>query len=121
MKKILLIEDERIMLKILEFRLKKEGYEVLIAEDGKIGLQMIESESPDLILTDIMMPYVSGLEIVNHVKNILNLATPIIILSAVGLEKTVVEAFSLGADDFISKPFSPEELSIRVRKHLRNK
>lgn len=121
MKKVLVIEDERMMLKILEFRLKKEGYEVLIAEDGKVGIAMIASETPDLILTDIMMPYVSGLEIINHVKNILKLTTPIIILSAVGLEKTVVEAFSLGADDFISKPFSPEELSIRVRKYLGKK
>ncbi|MDP2189530.1 MAG: response regulator transcription factor [Sphingobacteriaceae bacterium] len=119
MKKILVIEDERMMLKILEFRLKKEGYEVLIAADGKTGLSMIASELPDLILTDIMMPYVSGLEIINHVRNVLQKNTPIIILSAVGLEKTVVEAFSLGADDFISKPFSPEELSIRVRKYLR--
>lgn len=118
MKKVLVIEDERIMLKILEFRLKKEGYLVLVAEDGKIGLELIEKEAPDLIITDIMMPYVSGLEIVNHVKNILKLPIPIIILSAVGLEKTVIEAFSLGADDFISKPFSPEELSIRVRKYV---
>jgi DNA-binding response OmpR family regulator len=118
MKKVLVIEDERIMLKILEFRLKKDGYLVLVAEDGKIGLELIEKEAPDLIITDIMMPYVSGLEIVNHVKNILKLPIPIIILSAVGLEKTVIEAFSLGADDFISKPFSPEELSIRVRKYV---
>ncbi len=116
--KILVIEDERMMLKVIEFRLQKDGYEVKIAEDGKDGIKLIESWEPDIIITDIMMPYVSGLEIISHVRNTLKRQTPILVLSAVGLEKTVVEAFSLGADDFISKPFRAEELSIRVRKNL---
>lgn len=116
--KVLVIEDERMMLKVIEFRLQKDGYEVRIAEDGKEGIKLIESWEPDIIITDIMMPYVSGLEIIAHVRNVLKKNTPILVLSAVGLEKTVVEAFSLGADDFISKPFRAEELSIRVRKNL---
>lgn len=116
--KVLVIEDERMMLKVIEFRLQKDGYEVRIAEDGKEGIKLIESWGPDIIITDIMMPYVSGLEIIAHVRNVLKKNTPILVLSAVGLEKTVVEAFSLGADDFISKPFRAEELSIRVRKNL---
>jgi DNA-binding response OmpR family regulator len=116
--KVLVIEDERMMLKVIEFRLKKDGFDVQIAEDGKQGLDIVRNWQPDIIVTDIMMPYISGLEIIATVRTELQLQTPIIVLSAVGLEKTVVEAFGLGADDFITKPFSAEELSIRVRKNL---
>lgn len=116
--KVLVIEDERMMLKVIEFRLKKDGFDVQIAEDGKQGLDIVRNWQPDIIVTDIMMPYISGLEIIATVRTELQLQTPIIVLSAVGLEKTVVEAFGLGADDFITKPFSAEELSIRVQKNL---
>lgn len=119
--KILIVEDERMMLKVIEFRLKKDGFDVQIAEDGKLGLELIAQWNPDLIITDIMMPYISGLELIAQVRNQLQSNTPVIVLSAVGLEKTVVEAFSLGADDFITKPFSAEELSIRVRKNLKRR
>ncbi|GAA4296452.1 response regulator transcription factor [Nibribacter koreensis] len=118
MAKILVIEDEQMMLKALEFRLKKDGHQVLVASNGKEAMTTIESNQLDLILTDIMLPFASGLEIINYSKNILNRPTAIIILSAVGLEKTVLEAFELGADDFITKPFSPNELSVRVKKIL---
>lgn len=114
--KILVIEDEIMMLKALEFRLKKDGHETVTAEDGKIALAKINAEQFDMIITDIMLPYASGLEIVNHVRGVQNKTIPIIVLSAVGLEKTVLEAFDLGADDFITKPFSPNELSMRVKR-----
>ena len=104
------------MLKELEFRLKKDGHETVTAEDGKIALSKINGEDFDLIVTDIMLPFATGLEIVNHVRGVLKKNTPIIILSAVGLEKTVIEAFDLGADDFITKPFSPNELSMRIKR-----
>lgn len=116
--RILVVEDERMMLKVIEFRLKKDGFEVLTAEDGKAGIEAIKNWHPDVIITDIMMPYVSGLELIAYTRNDLQLKIPIIVLSAVGLEKTVVEAFGLGADDFITKPFSAEELSIRVKRNL---
>jgi DNA-binding response OmpR family regulator len=118
MAKILVIEDEQMMLKALEFRLKKDGHQVEVARDGKSAMEAIEATQFDLILTDIMLPFASGLEIINYSKNILKRPSPIIILSAVGLEKTVLEAFELGADDFITKPFSPNELSVRVKKIL---
>lgn len=116
--KVLVVEDELMMLKALEFRLKKDGYETVTAQDGKVALEKINQENFDLIITDIMLPFATGLEIVNHVRSILKKPVPIIILSAVGLEKTVLEAFELGADDFITKPFSPNELSVRVKKLL---
>ena len=115
---ILVIEDEIIMLKAMEFRLKKEGYNVIIAEDGRIALKIINEQQPDLIITDIMMPFVTGLEIVDFIKNKSDKKAPVIVLSAVGLEKTVLEAFELGADDFITKPFSPNELAVRVKRLL---
>ncbi|CAM4106934.1 response regulator transcription factor [Flavobacterium weaverense] len=121
MKKILIAEDDEMMLKAMEFKMVKEGYEVILCQNGEIALEKIISEKPDLIISDIMMPFVSGLDIVKRVKLELALSIPIIMLSAVGLEKTVLEAFELGADDFITKPFSPNELSIRVKRLLQKR
>jgi DNA-binding response OmpR family regulator len=116
--KVLICEDDEMVLKMVEFKLQKEGYDVYLASDGKEALEKVTSIKPDIIITDIMMPYLTGLEIVHHVRKVLNLDTPIIIVSSIGLEKTVLEAFQLGADDFITKPFSPNELSVRVKKIL---
>jgi DNA-binding response OmpR family regulator len=116
--KILVCEDDEMVLKMVEFKLRKDGYEVHVTGDGKAALEQIRSFQPDLIITDIMMPYLTGLEIVHQVRKDLRLSTPIIIVSSIGLEKTVLEAFQLGADDFITKPFSPNELSVRVKKLL---
>ena len=116
--KILIIEDNILLLRVLEFRFEKEGYTLITSNDGRDALQQIKSFSPDLIITDIMMPYINGLEVVSVVRKELKLKTPIIMLSSAGLEKTVIDAFELGTDDFITKPFSPFELSIRVKKLL---
>lgn len=116
--KILIAEDDEMMLKTMEFKLIREGYEVISCADGQEALLKIASEEPDLILSDIEMPLASGLDIVNRVKIELKLNIPIIILSSVGLEKTVLQAFELGADDFITKPFSPNELIVRIKRLL---
>ena len=118
---ILIVDDDEMMLKTMEFRLVKEGYHVILCPNGQVALDKIVAENPDLIISDIMMPFISGLDIVNKVKIELKLNIPIIILSAVGLEKTVLQAFKLGADDFITKPFSPNELSVRVKRLLLQK
>lgn len=115
--KVLVAEDDMIMLKTIEVRLKKDGYEVITAQDGREALGKFEQESPDMIITDIMMPYLSGLEIIGAVKSKAGKATPIIVLSTLGQENVVLEAFKLGADDFITKPFSPKELSMRVQRY----
>ncbi|HEY0666906.1 MAG TPA: response regulator transcription factor [Sphingobacteriaceae bacterium] len=120
MSKILIIEDEELMLKALQFRLIKDGYEVVTARDGMQALALIKATVFDLVITDIMLPFVGGLEIINKIKSEPESKdTPVIVLSAVGLEKTVMEAFSLGVDDFITKPFNLSELSIRVRKNIK--
>lgn len=113
--KILVAEDEPIMQKTIALRLKKDGHDVITTDNGREALALFAEHAPDLIITDIMMPYASGLEIVGTVKQ-LGRKTPIIVLSAMGQENVVLEAFNLGADDFISKPFSPNELSMRVKR-----
>ncbi len=120
MSKILIAEDEVLMLKALEFKLKKDGFEVDVATDGRSAMDKIKANNYDLILTDIMMPFVSGMEILSYIKNDpVKKSTPVLLLSAVGLENIVLEGFSLGADDFIYKPFNLNELSVRVKRHIK--
>lgn len=116
--KILIAEDDEFLLKALDFKLSKDGYDVIKAKDGREVKQVLDAGNiPDIIVTDIMMPYFTGLEVISYVrKNFQEKPIPIIALSAVGLEKTILEAFSMGADDFITKPFSPNELLIRIKK-----
>mgnify|MGYP003577969344 FL=1 len=116
--RILVAEDEPIMLKTIELRLKKDGHTVITTDNGRDALEKIEQEELDLVITDIMMPYSSGLEIIGKVKAD-EKKIPIIVLSAMGQENVVIEAFSLGADDYITKPFSPNELSMRVRRFVK--
>lgn len=117
--KILICEDEEIMLTALEFRLRKQGFVVTKAEDGKQAIEQIKLEKPDIIIADIMMPHVSGLELVQFVREDLNdPKTPIIIISALEYDDIVLEAFRLGANDFIAKPFKPNELILRIKRIL---
>jgi DNA-binding response OmpR family regulator len=118
-KKIVLAEDNSILSLLLKFKLEKEGYNLFIAGNGKEAINLIEEHNPDMILTDIMMPFVSGLELISHVRNKLNSKTPIVVFSSAGQEEMVVNAFNLGATDFMSKPFSPNELIIRAQRLLR--
>lgn len=114
--KILIAEDDEMMLRTMEFKLKREGFDVIACANGEEAIDKIVTENPDVIVTDIRMPFITGLDIVRMVRTELKLNIPIIVLSAVGLEKTVLEAFELGADDFITKPFSPNELIVRVKR-----
>lgn len=114
--KILIAEDDQLMLKTLEFRLKKDGHQVILSRDGQEAMEMITSHEPDLVITDIMMPYSSGLELIGFIKEKFQNRIRTIILSGMGQENVVLEAFKLGAVDFITKPFSPSELSMRVNR-----
>jgi two-component system response regulator VicR len=118
--KILIAEDDTLMRKILKLILQKEGYQVISAKDGSTAIEKILLFNPDLVITDIILPFRSGLEIISLTKeNFKNI--PIIVVSVLGEEKeTVIEAFTLGADDFISKPFNANELLIRVKRLLDN-
>ncbi len=114
--KILICEDEEIMLTALEFRLRKQGFSSVLAEDGKQAVDILKQEMPDLIVADIMMPYVTGLQLINFVRRDLGSSIPIIIISALDDDETVLEAFRLGANDFIAKPFKPNELILRIKR-----
>lgn len=117
--RVLIAEDDPSISKILQFRLKKEGFDVIVSSNGKEAIERISNESFELIITDLMMPFYNGLEVVSIARNKLNIKVPIIILSAVEQEETVVEAFKIGANDFITKPFSPNELAMRVNKYIK--
>jgi two-component system response regulator VicR len=113
---ILIVEDDPLMLKTMESCLKKGGYDVISAMDGKEAIRKIEVDLPDMVITEIMLPSAGGMEIINFAKNINSKKLPVIVLSKIGLEKTINDAFQLGADDFITKPFSPDELLNRIRR-----
>lgn len=115
--KILIAEDEPITLATMEFRLKKDGHQVFTANNGQEALVFLKDNTPDLVITDIMMPFASGLEVLTSVKQ-QEKRVPVIVLSTMGQESVVVEAFTLGADDYITKPFSPNELALRVRRFM---
>ncbi len=117
--KILIAEDDTLILTTLKLRLKKDGHEVFTAEDGHTAIQHITEHNPDLIITDIMMPYNSGIEVLGFAKS-KNKDIRVIILSGMGQENVVLEAFELGADDYMVKPFSPNELVMRVKRLLVN-
>ena len=120
-KRLLLAEDDELLASLLNFRLEKGGYEVQVSHDGREVRQHLAENIPDLIISDIMMPYFSGMELIDYVRKELNLSTPIIIISSAGNEENVLTAFELGANDFISKPISPSELIVRIERELRKR
>lgn len=119
-KKIMVAEDDKMMLSLLEFKLKKEGFEPILCEHGMKAKEVLQDSTPDLVLVDIMMPFVNGLELTSYIRNDLKLEIPIMVLSSAGQEDMVMKAFSLGANDFVPKPFSPNELIIRIKRMLQS-
>lgn len=118
--KILVCDDDKSILSIIRFKLSRENLgEVVTAADGREAIELLRLHEFDLILTDINMPFNSGLEVTTYIRKKLLKKTPILILSAEGLEDTVLQAFELGADDFVAKPFSLSELVLRVKRLIR--
>jgi CheY-like chemotaxis protein len=123
MPKILHVEDDVIMLKAISRILEKNGYQVVSAKDGKQAFDILDIQKDfDLIITDIMLPYNNGLEIVAKIKTDSELRDiPIIIISSVGNEEIVRESFRLGAEDFIKKPVMSSELLIKIKRLIDKK
>ncbi len=115
--RILLIDDDDALLDLMKLGLKREGFEVFLAEDGQAGLRMAYDIQPDVIVLDIMMAQMDGWTTCQRFRNVCN--TPIIMLSAKGTVPDVVKGLSLGADDYVRKPCSFEELTARIRAVLR--
>ncbi len=122
MANILVIEDDDIMLKAIRNILGKDGYNVITAKDGKEAFEKLEQGEYDVVVTDLMMPYANGLEVVSRRRSDeTKRSVGIIVISSVGNEETITEAFRLGADDYLKKPIMAGELLIRIRKLLANK
>ncbi len=116
-KKILVVEDEKAIADILVFNLQREGYDTLVAYDGAEGLRRALEDAPDLILLDVMLPEMDGFEVLGHIRE--KHDTPIIMLTAREEETDKVLGLELGADDYITKPFSMRELMARVKANMR--
>lgn len=119
MKRILIVEDEENLSRVIQLELQYENYETKVADNGKDALRYIEEESWDLVLLDIMIPQLSGLEVLRRVRKN-NDRTPIILLTARDEVHDKVSGLDLGANDYVTKPFQIEELLARIRVHLRH-
>ena len=117
MKKILIVDEEKPISDIIKFNLAKEGYETVTAFDGREAITKFEEENPDLIILDLMLPELDGLEVAKEVRKTSHI--PIIMLSAKDSEFDKVIGLEIGADDYVTKPFSNRELLARVKAHLR--
>lgn len=116
-KKILIVDDEQAIVDILQFNLKKEGYDVVTACDGMEGLELFKNENPDLLLLDIMMPVMDGITLCKEVRK--TSSVPIIMLTARAEESDKINGLDVGADDYMTKPFGIRELVARVKANLR--
>jgi DNA-binding response OmpR family regulator len=120
--KVLIVEDEATTRSLIEYKLRNSGYQVHSVSDGSIALEYLRTATVDIIILDLMMPLMSGKEtLVELRKDPLHKDTPVIILTARTLEEDIVEGLALGADDFVRKPFSPNELVARVKTLLLRK
>ena len=117
MKKILIVDDEKPISDIIKFNLTKEGYETVTAFDARQAIAKFDEENPDLIILDLMLPELDGLEVAKEVRKTSHI--PIIMLSAKDSEFDKVIGLEIGADDYVTKPFSNRELLARVKAHLR--
>ncbi|PRY81425.1 response regulator YycF [Alkalibacterium olivapovliticus] len=117
MKKILVVDDEKPISDIVKFNLEKEGFEVVTAYDGEEAVEKVEQENPDLIVLDLMLPKMDGLEVCREVRKTRD--TPIIMVTAKDQEIDKVLGLELGADDYVTKPFSNRELVARVKANVR--
>lgn len=119
-KKILLVEDEKHLAKGLSFNLKKEGYKVTLAEDGVAALDCLGKDEFDMMILDLMLPKMSGLEVIKKVRET-NIRFPVLMLTAKSTDEDRTLGFEAGADDYLTKPFHLPELLLRVKGILRRK
>ncbi|MCW8313293.1 response regulator transcription factor [Sphingobacterium sp. InxBP1] len=118
-KRILVVEDNEILLSTMQFVLNREGYDLLLAKSGKEALSIVTEEAIDLMITDLALPFANGYEIIDRIrKSNINKQVPVIIISGYRDDNSIVEGFEVGANDYIKKPISPLELISRVRLRI---
>ena len=115
--KILVVDDEKRMVRFIQLNLEQDGFQVLTAYNGSEALEQVRTQLPDLILLDIMMPDINGFEVLKRIREVNTV--PVIMLTAKGEEDDRIQGLELGADDYITKPFSPREMVSRIRAVLR--
>lgn len=115
--KALIVEDDLVLMDVVSFALRREGYEVVHAQDGRTALQRFELENPAIVLLDLNLPQLDGLEVCRHIRQ--KHDTPIIMLSVRDSDEDVIEGLRIGADDYLTKPFSPAQLVARMQTVLR--
>src|ERR1700687_2450513 len=116
-RRILVVDDEPQITRVLRTSLSSQGYDIRVANDGETALEIMKDWTPDLVITDLSMPNMDGLELCRRLRAVTTI--PIIVLSVRGEERTKVKALDAGADDYVTKPFGIEELLARVRANLR--
>lgn len=119
--KILIVDDEEMSLEILDYNLKNEGYTVYTSTNGEEALKIVKTKKLDLIISDIMMPYKSGIELLDIIKNNLDKPIPFILTSAINEDEITAKSFELGANDFIIKPINFNELLPKIKRILQFK
>ena len=117
---ILVIDDEKDLIELVRYNLEKEGFDVIAATDGQSGLEVIRKHRPELVMLDLMMPGIDGLQVCQRLRADQRTArTPVIMLTAKATEADRIVGLELGADDYVTKPFSPREVVARVKAVLR--
>jgi DNA-binding response OmpR family regulator len=114
---ILVVDDDRKILRLLRIELTAQGFQVLMAERGQDAIELVERQRPDLVVLDIIMPGMDGLEVLKRLRE--STGVPVILLTAKGTDADKILGLELGADDYLAKPFNPEELTARTRAVLR--
>lgn len=114
--KILVVEDQPLVLKALCYTLEKQGYDYVAAIDGMQGREIYLQEKPDVVIADLLLPFVTGQELIEYIRSIEDNYTKIIVLSSMYMPDTIEHLFELGIDDFIRKPFMPMELIHRIQR-----
>ncbi|MGH2773941.1 MAG: response regulator transcription factor [Actinomycetota bacterium] len=117
MQRIVVIEDEDAIANAVAVRLRGEGYEVGVASDGRTGIELVEQETPDLVILDVMLPGIDGLEVCRRIQR--ERPVPVLMLTALDTETDLLVGLGVGADDYMTKPFSPREMVARVKALLR--
>ncbi len=118
---ILLCTAEELMLTTLEYRFRKNGWKLEVAEDTQISLEKVKKRSPDLVVVDLELPGYSGLDIIQFLKKDYNHSLPIVVAASLDDDSMVLESLRLGAHDFIIAPYKPDELVLRIRRLLQSK
>jgi two-component system, OmpR family, alkaline phosphatase synthesis response regulator PhoP len=119
--KILVCDDERHIVRLIQVNLERQGWEVVTAFDGKEGLEKIKAEKPNLVVLDVMMPYMDGFEVLKSLRREPDTeALPVIMLTAKAQDKDVFEGYHYGADMYLTKPFNPMELVTFVKRIIQN-